>query len=62
MTELWEGARKTVTVGGNTTVFEKDTVIFPDGSKVRHGNRNIGKDYLHGGVKAGGEKTAALEA
>ncbi len=59
---VWEGSKITHTVDGNTTTFEKDAVTFPDGSKVRHGDRNIGRDHIHGGVMAGAAKTANPEA
>lgn len=62
VTTVWEGAKITHTVDGNTTVFEKDTITFPDGSKVRHGDRNIGKDHKHGGVMAGSGDTGDPEA
>ncbi len=59
---VWEGAKISHTVDGNTTTFEKDTVTFPDGSKVRHGDRNIGKDHVHGGVKSGTDKSGDPDA
>lgn len=59
----WEGAKIAHTVDGQTTTFEKDTITFPDGTaKVQHGTRNIGKSHVHGGVKAGSDKTGDPDA
>ena len=60
---VWEGAKISHTVDGNTTTFEKDTITFPDGTKrVQHGTRNIGKDHVHGGVMAGSANTGDPDA
>lgn len=56
---VWESAKISHTIGKNTTTFEESTVTFPDGSKVHHGQRNIGQDHVHSGVMSGAAKTQA---
>lgn len=58
----WSGDTTTIEIDGNKTTYTKDQITFPDGSKVHHGDRNVGKDHVHSGVQSGGAKTQAPDA
>ena len=57
----WNGFSIVEEVDGHTRTTTKEGTTFKDG-KLKHDDHNIGKDHIHGGVKSGGEKTAAPEA